>query len=139
MRHRVRGRRLSRPTGHRIALRRNLICALYEHERIRTTEAKARAIRGEAEHVITIAKRGLKRADMADGFDPDADHEQRLKVHHAWKQVMKRLNNKHATRKVFEELAPRYEGRPGGYTRILRLGPRRGDAASMVLIELVDE
>lgn len=139
MRHRVHGRRLSRSGGHRTTLRRNLICALYEHERIRTTEARARAIRSEAERVITIAKRGLSRAGMPDGFNPDADHEQRLQVHHAWKQVMKRLNNKDMTRKVFEELAPRYEDRPGGYTRIMKLGPRLGDAAPMVLIELLDE
>ena len=139
MKHRVFGRRLNRAHGHRLALRRNLMNALFEHERITTTEAKARAIRGEAERVITLAKRSLKYTDMASGFDPSADHDKRLKVHHAWNLVEQRLANKDMTRKVFEDLAIRFMERPGGYTRILRVGHRLGDNAAMVIIELVEE
>lgn len=126
MRHRVHGYRLSRNTSQRKLLRRNLINDLFEHERIRTTEAKARAIRGEAERVITLAKRGLKSDDAA-------------RQVHARRMVMRRLANKDMARKVFDEIAPRYEERPGGYTRMLKLGERQGDAARMVMLELVEE
>ncbi len=116
MRHQVAGYRLNRPHGHRRALRRNLITALFRHERIRTTQAKARSIRAEAEKLITKGKRG----DL-----------------HARRQVAAVLNNPEVTRKVFEELAPRYATREGGYTRMLKLGPRQGDGAEMVILELV--
>jgi large subunit ribosomal protein L17 len=106
-------------------LRRNLINALFEHERIRTTEAKARAIRGEAEKMITVAKRALAHGDNA-------------RAVHARRLLMARLNNKAVVAKIFDELAPRYAERPGGYTRIYKLGMRNGDAAKMALIELVD-
>lgn len=139
MRHRKKGYRLGRSSSHRLALRRNLINALFEHERITTTETKARAIRGEAERVITLAKRGLRRADMENGFVADAEHDARIKVHHAWSLVNSRINNKEMTHKVFDELAPRYMDRKGGYTRMLKLGPRHGDRAPMVLLELVEE
>lgn len=126
MRHRIFGRRLSRSVGHRIALRRNLINDLFRHERISTTEAKARAIRGDAERVISIAKRGLRKEELA------------AKAH-ARRTVLRRLNNKRMVKKVFDEIAPRFENRPGGYTRILKLGARYGDAAHMVLLELVED
>lgn len=116
MRHRVAGHRLNRPHGHRRALRRNLIIALFRHERIRTTKAKARSIRAEAEKLITKGKRG----DL-----------------HARRQVAAALNDPETTRKVFEELAPRYATRGGGYTRMLKLVPRQGDGAEMVILELV--
>lgn len=103
--------------GHRRALRRNLIAALFRHERIRTTQAKAKAIRSEAEKLITLAKRG----DL-----------------HSRRQALARLPDPVMVRKLFEELAPRYAGRPGGYTRILKLGPRQGDSAPMAIIELVE-
>ncbi|NDJ77012.1 MAG: 50S ribosomal protein L17 [Chloroflexi bacterium] len=125
MRHKVAGKRLGRSKGHRIALRRNLINSLLRHERIRTTEAKARAIRGESEKMITIAKRALA-------------HEDQNRAVHARRLLMARLNNKEIVAKVFDELAPRYEARPGGYTRMYKLEPRKGDAARMVLLELVD-
>lgn len=125
MRHRVAGKHLGRSTGHRKALRRNLINELFRHERITTTEAKARAIRAESEKLITIAKRSL-------------GHEDQQRAVHARRIVLSRTNNKDTVRKIFDELAPRYEARPGGYTRMYKLGPRKGDAAKMALLELVD-
>jgi large subunit ribosomal protein L17 len=125
MRHRIAGKRLSRTKDQRKALRRNLINQLLTHERITTTEAKARAVRGEAEKMITIAKRALAQEDSSRGV-------------HARRLLMARLNNKTVVRKVFDELAPRYEERPGGYTRMYKLGLRHGDSARMALLELVD-
>lgn len=125
MRHRVAGKHLGRSSGHRKALRRNLINELFRHERITTTEAKARAIRAESEKLITIAKRSLA-------------HEDKQRAVHARRIVLSRTNNKETVRKIFDELAPRYETRPGGYTRMYKLGPRKGDAAKMALLELVD-
>lgn len=124
MRHRVAGRRLGRSGGHRTALRRSLITELLRHERIRTTRAKADAIRGAAERLITTAKRGNAGGD--------------LKAVHARRLVAARLNDPEIVKKLFDEIAPRYADRPGGYTRIVRLGPRPGDAAEMVLLELVE-
>lgn len=125
MRHKVAGKHLGRSSGHRKALRRNLISDLVRHERITTTEAKARAIRAEAEKMITIAKRSLAHQDPA-----RAVHGRRL--------LMARLNNRDAVTKIFNELAPRYQDRPGGYTRMYKLGMRKGDAAPMALLEMVD-
>jgi large subunit ribosomal protein L17 len=117
MRHHVAGRRLGRTKDQRRALRKNLITQLFTHDRIKTTEAKAKAVRGDAEKLVTLAKRG----DL-----------------HARRLAASRLNGPEALNKLFDELAPRYEDRPGGYTRILRLGPRPGDSAQMVLLELVE-
>ena len=125
MRHKVAGKHLGRTTDQRKMLRRVLINQLFRHERIKTTEAKARAIRGEAEKIITTAKRSLAHTDPARGV-----HGRRL--------VMARLRDKENVHKVFDVLAPRYEDRPGGYTRMYKLGLRQGDAAHMVLLELVD-
>ena len=125
MRHNVFGRKLGRSSDHRIALRRNLLNQLFTHGRIKTTEAKAKAIKGEAEKIISIAKRGLKAGE--------------LNVVHARRLTQSRLNNKATVAKLFEDIAPRYAERPGGYTRILRVGQRLGDAASIVLLELVEE
>ena len=126
MRHRKFGWRLKRSGGHRLALRRNLINELIRHERIRTTEAKARAIRGEAERIVSIAKRGLRKEDAAAQV-------------HARRTVLRRLKNKGIVAKVFDEIAPRFGNRQGGYTRMLKLGARSGDAARMVLLELVED
>ncbi len=125
MRHKVAGKRLGRSTGHRKALRRNLIKDLFRYERIRTTQAKAQAIRGDAERLITRAKKGnnLGNADAV----------------HARRWAAARLNEPEIVKKLFEDIAPRYIDRPGGYTRIIKLGPRKGDAAEMVLLELVEE
>jgi len=123
MRHRIAGRILGRDSGHRKALFRNLVRELYLHERITTTEAKARAIRADAEKLITTAKKGL------------ADGGSRV---HAQRTVVAYLNDKGAAQKLFDELAPRYAERPGGYTRIVKIGKRQGDAADMAVIELVE-
>jgi large subunit ribosomal protein L17 len=123
MRHRIAGRILSRDAGHRKALFRNLVRELYLHERIITTEAKARAIRAEAEKLITKAKHGL------------ADGGTRV---HAQRQLVAFLNDKTVAKKVFDEIAPRFASRNGGYTRIIKIGKRQGDAADMAIIELVE-
>lgn len=117
MRHKVAGRRLGRNSAHRKALFRNLVTELFWYERIRTTEAKAKAVRPYAERLITLAKRGdlhARRLAARDVQDPDT------------------------LSKLFDDLAERYEDREGGYTRIYKLGPRKGDAAPMVLISLVE-
>ncbi len=128
MRHRVAGRRLSRSKGHRTALRRSLVTELFRHERIRTTEAKAKAIRGQAEKLITLAKRGLAAAETA----PERGV-------HARRLAAGRLNDPQIVSKLFDDLALRYADRPGGYTRIYKLGRRKGDSAKMALLELVEE
>ena len=122
MRHQIAGQKLSRNASQRKALFRNLIRELYIHGRITTTQAKARAMRGDAEKLITKAKHGL--AGKIDRV-------------HAQRQVVAYLNDKSVAKKVFDELAPRYEERNGGYTRIVKLGKRFGDAADMAVIELV--
>lgn len=137
MRHRVAGKKLNRSSGHRRALRRNLVTALFQHGRIETTEVKAKAVRGQAEKLITLAKRGLAvdQADTARGV-----HARRL----AASRLNRWVTNPDGTRvdivkKLFEDIAPRYVDRPGGYTRMYKLGPRKGDAAPMALLELVEE
>jgi large subunit ribosomal protein L17 len=117
MRHRVAGRKLGRSSAHRKALFRNLVTELFRHEQIRTTEAKAKAIRPQAERLITLAKRG----DL-----------------HARRLAARDVQDPETLRKLFDELAERYEDREGGYTRIYRLGLRKGDAAPVVLISLVE-
>lgn len=126
MRHRVKGKRLGRSTGHRTALRRNLITELYRHERIRTTQAKAQAIRGKAEKLITVAKKGNSSEDPSN-------------LVAARRRVAGSINDPEIVRKLFDDIAPRYAERPGGYTRMLKLGPRFSDGAEMVLLELVEE
>lgn len=123
MRHRIAGRHLGRNTAQRKALFSNLVRELYLHERITTTEAKARAIRADAEKLITKAKHGLK------------DDGNRV---HAQRQVVSYVHDKTVAKKVFDELAPRFVDRNGGYTRMIKLGKRRGDNADMVILELVD-
>ena len=128
MRHRVAGRRLNRSKGHRTALRRTLVTELFRHERIRTTEAKAKAIRSQAEKLITLAKRGL----VVEQTTPERGV-------HARRLAAGRLNDPQIVKKLFNELGPRYADRPGGYVRIIKLGLRKGDAAQMAVIELVEE
>ena len=126
MRHQVAGYRLGRTSSARIALRRTLIKQLFEHERITTTVAKARAIRGEAERLITIARRS------SDATDAGKVHARRL--------VASRLgSNQQPLAKLFDDIAPRFAKRPGGYTRLLKLGPRKGDGAEMAILEFVEE
>lgn len=124
MRHNIAGYKLGRTSDQRKALFRNLIRDLYIHERIITTEAKARAVRADAEKLITKAKRSL------------VDGGNRV---HAQRQVVAFLNDKTVAKKVFDELAPRYQERPGGYVRILKMGKRQGDGAEMAVLELVND
>ena len=117
MRHQRTRNKLSRDSAHRKALLMNLSKEVIEHERIHTTQAKAKAVKPEVEKLITLAKRG----DL-----------------HARRQALSALGqDKFAVYKLFDEIAPRYTKRPGGYTRILKLGPRRSDSTEMVLLELV--
>ena len=125
MRHQISGYRLGRTTGARLALRRNLIKQFFTHERIQTTRAKAAAIRGEAERLITIAR------NSAQGSDIDKVNARRL--------VVSRLGDNQMVKRLFDEIAPRFANRNGGYTRVLKLGPRMGDSAEMVILELVEE
>lgn len=125
MRHGVSGYRLGRDKDERIALRRILVKQLFEHERIRTTHAKALAIRGQAERLITLAKRGNEAGDAH--------------MVHARRLAAARLSDADIVKKLFDDIAPRFKNRPGGYTRLIKLGPRHGDSAEMVLLELVED
>jgi len=117
VRHQRSGRKLGRDSAHRKALYANLVCSLVEHGRIRTTEAKAKEVRPVAEEMITLGRRG----DVA-----------------AARQAVAFLRSKPVVRKLFADVAPRFADRPGGYTRIVKIGPRQGDAAPMAYLELVD-
>ena len=116
MRHRKSGRQLSRNSSHRWALMRNMITSLLREEKIQTTDPKAKELRRWVERVITLGKRGSL---------------------HARRQVLSIVQDKAVVRKLFDTIGPRFKDRPGGYTRIIKLGIRRGDAAQMALIELV--
>lgn len=116
MRHKVKGRRLSRPSGHRKALYRGLVRDLLLRERIRTTLAKAKEVRGLAEKIITYGKKG--------------------QLHHR-RLALAFVTDKNVVAKVFDDLSKRYAERQGGYTRVLKLGPRKGDGAPMAILELV--
>jgi large subunit ribosomal protein L17 len=130
MRHRIKGKKLNRDSSHRKALRMNLARNLFINGRIKTTQSKAQYVRGHAERLITIAKRGLAKAE-ATGNEAAAVHARRI--------VASRLNNDRVlVQKIFDEIAPLYDDRPGGYTRMYKLGPRKGDNAPMALLELVD-
>lgn len=167
MRHRVTGRSLGRDTNHQKMLRRNLITDLFRYETIKTTEAKAKAIRGQAEKFITLARnRGdaerlvelaedrkeddlrllltnaqtarLLRLSEAKEVD-QLDVEARAIAAHAQRLIARSITDRSIVNKLFHVIAPRYVSRPGGYTRIDRLGMRRGDAAQMVKLSLVEE
>lgn len=116
MRHRKKGRNLSRSPSHRRAVLRNMATSLFRHERITTTTARAKELRPYAERLVTLARRG----DL-----------------HARRQAARRIADREVLGKLFDDIGPRYAERPGGYTRILKLGTRKGDAADMALIELV--
>ena len=117
MRHAKTGRKLGRDSAHRKALYANLACSLIEHGRIRTTEAKAKAVKPYAEKMITLGRRG----DL-----------------HARRQALSELRSQEVVHKLFADIAPRMAERPGGYSRIVKIGHRQGDAAAMVYLELVD-
>ena len=165
MRHRKAGRHLKRSSGHRRALYRNLMTELFRHERIRTTEAKARAIRPLAEQTLTKARKArpdrvvelarlrdtvklsawfnAKRAEQLIELADQGEEEALLQMAqgmalHARRQVLATLTDKDIAHKLVDEIAPRFEDRPGGYTRMFKLGMRKGDAAKMALLELVE-
>jgi large subunit ribosomal protein L17 len=117
MRHNKSGKRLGRNSSHRSAMMRNMVTSLLEHEKITTTDARAKELRKLAERMITLGKRG----DL-----------------HARRQAMQVVRDRKVVGKLFEMVAPRYMERPGGYTRIIKLGARHGDNASLSLIELVE-
>ena len=117
MRHHRKGKKLGRDSAHRRALYANLACSLIEHGRIRTTEAKAKAVKPYVEKIITLGRRG----DL-----------------HARRQALSELHSQEIVHQLFSDVGPRMAERPGGYTRILKLGTRLGDAAEMVYLELVD-
>jgi large subunit ribosomal protein L17 len=117
MRHGMKGRKLGRDSSHRKAMYANLACSLFEHGRIKTTEAKAKSVKPYAEKMITLGRRG----DL-----------------HARRQALSELRSQEIVHALFAEIAPRMADRPGGYTRIVKIGPRQGDAAAMVFLELVD-
>jgi large subunit ribosomal protein L17 len=125
MRHRVGQRKLGRVTEHRIAMLRNQAEALIRHEHIETTLPKAKELRPFVERIITIAKRGLAAGESNGG------------TLHARRLVLRDIQNRDVVAKLFDTIAPRFEARPGGYTRILRIGYRRGDSAEVAQIELV--
>ena len=133
MRHRDMGRKLGRSSAQRNALRRTLITQLIEKERIETTEAKAKFVRADAEKLITLAKRGLSAREN----EPEATATARAV--HARRLIAARLNDPEVVKKLFDTIAPRYDKRAGGYTRILKLGSRVGDGAPMARIELLPE
>jgi large subunit ribosomal protein L17 len=118
MRHRKKGRRLSRSAAHRRAMLRNMAASLFEHEGVETTVAKAKELRPFAERLITLARRG----DL-----------------HARRQVERHIKDREVTGRLFTEIGRRFAGRPGGYTRIVKLGHRPGDGADLARIELLAE
>ena len=118
MRHRVKGRQLSRTSPHRRAMLNNMATSLFRHDRVVTTEAKAKELRPFAERLITLARRG----DL-----------------NARRQVERRIRDREVAGRLFGELGPRFAARPGGYTRIVKLGHRAGDGAEMARIELLAE
>ena len=117
MRHRIEKRKLGRTSSHRLAMLRNLVTSLLEKERVETTHAKAKELRRVADRMITLGKRG----DLA-----------------ARRRALRIVRSEGVVKKLFSDIALRFESRPGGYTRIFQIGPRPGDGASMALIELVD-
>lgn len=127
MRHKVKGYRLNRSGGHRTAMRRTMIRQLFENERIKTTLPKAKSIQADAEKLITLAKNTQEVDDVV--------------VVNARRKAAAQLGNgsRQIVQKLFDDIGPRYVSRNGGYTRILKLGPRNSDGAEMALIELVEE
>ena len=127
MRHMIKGYRLNRDSGHRTAMRRTMIRQLLENEKIKTTLPKAKSIQADAEKLITLARN-----------NQDVDE---IKIMNARRLAVAKLGtgSRDVVQKLFNDIAPRYANRNGGYTRILKLGPRRSDGAEMALIELIEE
>jgi len=117
MRHLKSGRKLNRTSAHRKALFRNLVTSLIEHERVKTTDAKAKELRSYADRIITLGKRGTL---------------------HARRQALAFVRSAAVVKKLFDDVAPRFSTRPGGYTRVIKIGLRRGDAAPLSVVELTE-
>ena len=113
---------------------RTMVTNLLEHERIQTTEAKAKELRGVVERTISIS---LRLGDLLEKPKADRSREEHMRVVHAMREASKMIRTREIVHKLFEEIAPALKGRPGGYTRVIKLGQREGDGASMALIELV--
>ena len=136
MRHQIAGVRLSRTSAHRQALFSNLVAALFTHERIRTTLPKARETRRIAERSITVARR---LGDVLAKKPEKRSDEEKARIVHAMRLVRRTVRDRDAVVKLFEEIGPRFLARRGGYTRIVKLGERPGDAAPMSLLELIPD
>lgn len=134
MRHRKSGRPLGRNSTHRKAMYRNMVTSLLEHERITTTEAKAKELRRFAEKTIS---RGLSVQELLAKPVEERTHEDKARIVHAFRMAGRLVHSREILAKLFSDIAPRYKTRPGGYTRIIKTAPRVGDAARMAIIELV--
>ena len=135
MRHRKSGRKLNRNSPHRKAMFSNMVTSLIDHERIETTNVKAKELRSYIDKVVTRA--GSVSDLISKGRDKQTDNE-KAKIVHAIRMAKRIVKDADMLQKLFNDIAPRYQTRSGGYTRIIKKGPRRGDAASMALIEFVD-
>lgn len=167
MRHKIAGRSFGRSTNHGKMLRRNLITDLFRHDKIRTTEAKAKAVKAQAERFITLARnrgdaeRLLELAEdrdettlrtlltdgqvnrllaLVDAGDQDGlERETKAIASHAQRLIARDITDREVVNRLFHDVAPRYVNRPGGYTRVLHLGRRKGDAAEMVMLALIED
>jgi len=135
MRHQKSGRKLNRNSSHRKAMFRNMVTSLLRHERITTTAAKAKELRGHVERAISV---GVRLGDLLDKPKDERTREEQARYAHAVAHVAKTVQDREVLHKLFEDIAPRARKRPGGYTRVIRTGRRQGDAAEMAIIELVD-
>ena len=134
MRHRNKGRQLGRNAPHRRAMFRNMVTSLIEHERITTTEAKAKELRRFADRTISVS---LRLGDLLTKPREERTREEHARYVHALRMASRMIQTREVLHKLFGDIAPKLQGRPGGFTRIIKIGRRRGDAAPMVMIELV--
>ena len=134
MRHRNKGRQLGRNSTHRKAMFRNMVTSLIEHERITTTEAKAKELRRFTDKTISVS---LRLGDLLTKPREERTREEQARYVHALRMASRMIMTREVLHKLFGDIAPKLQGRPGGFTRIIKLGRRRGDAAPMVVIELV--
>ncbi|NVB36797.1 50S ribosomal protein L17 [Pseudenhygromyxa sp. WMMC2535] len=135
MRHQKSGRKFNRNSSHRKAMFRNMVTSLLEHERITTTMPKAKELRGKVERTISI---GVRLGDLLDKPKAERSAEEQARYAHAMAQAGKVIRDREVLHKLFEDIVPRVRKRPGGYTRVIRLGKRPGDNAEVAIIELVD-
>ena len=134
MRHQKAGRKLNRTSAHRRAMFRNMVTSLLEHERITTTEAKAKELRRHAERTIT---KSVRLGELLRKPREERTEEEQRRYVHALRMAGRMVRTREVLHKLFGEIAPAMQGRPGGYTRLIKIGPRVGDAAPMAIVELV--